>query len=325
MVALFRRRSVRTLALVLLVLLVGLNLLAYRHARAMTHFAADGTWRGRPPMLSAGTKARLLFGGLSLPRPNSDAKPLHLGLACEVHHLDGEAGRLEGWYIPHDQSRGLVLLFHGYKSCKGVLLGEARAFHDLGFSCFLLDFRGSGGSDGNVTTIGYHEAGDVAAAAEYAARRWPGQPLILFGQSMGAAAVLRALGVLGVAADAAILECPFDRLRTAVRMRFAGLGVPSFPCAELLVFWGGAQHGFNGFRHNPIHYARGVTCPVLLLHGADDPQVRPEHVEEIAANLAGPAEVVPFEGLGHEQYVPRQVVKWKREVSAFLRGQGVVK
>src|SRR5262249_43549763 len=159
---------------------------------------------------------------------------------------------------------------------------------------------------------GYREAEEVASAAEYCARRWPGQRLVLFGQSMGAAAVLRAVGVLGVEADAAILECPFDRMSSAARMRFAALGVPSFPCTELLLFWGGAQHGFNGFRHNPVDYARGVSCPVLLLHGAADPRVRPEHVEEIARNLAGPAQLVLFEGVGHESYVAREPSRWQR-------------
>jgi pimeloyl-ACP methyl ester carboxylesterase len=57
---------------------------------------------------------------------------------------------------------------------------------------------------------------------------------------------------------------------------------------------------------------------VLLLHGEADPRVRPEHVEEIAGNLAGPAEVVLFEGVGHHSYVARQEGKWKRAVGGFL-------
>jgi hypothetical protein len=48
------------------------------------------------------------------------------------------------------------------------------------------------------------------------------------------------------------------------------MNVPSFPAAQLLVFWGGVQAGFNGFSHRPAEYAKSVSCPVLFLHGEDD-------------------------------------------------------
>ena len=60
---------------------------------------------------------------------------------------------------------------------------------------------------------------------------------------MGAVACLRAVHALGVQPDAMILECPFDRLLTTVRHRFDAVRVPSWPLAELLVFWGGQQSG----------------------------------------------------------------------------------
>jgi hypothetical protein len=45
-----------------------------------------------------------------------------------------------------------------------------------------------------------------------------------------------------------------------------------FP-AELLVFWGGRQFGFNGFAHNPIRYAQALRCPALFQHGSKDNRV----------------------------------------------------
>ena len=58
---------------------------------------------------------------------------------------------------------------------------------------------------------------------------------------MGAASVLRSVHSCGVQPDAIIAESVFDRMLTTVRHRFELMGVPSFPCAELLVFWGGRQ------------------------------------------------------------------------------------
>jgi uncharacterized protein len=36
------------------------------------------------------------------------------------------------------------------------------------------------------------------------------------------------------------------------------LHIPPFPLAELIIFWGGVQHGFNAFAHNPVTYAAQV-------------------------------------------------------------------
>jgi dipeptidyl aminopeptidase/acylaminoacyl peptidase len=96
------------------------------------------------------------------------------------------------------------------------------------------------------------------------------------------------------------------------------MGLPSFPSAQLLVFWGGMQHNFNGFAHNPVEYAKSVRCPVLLLHGADDPRVTRQQAESVFANLAGPKRLMMFEGVGHQPYLAARPQQWQDCVSEFL-------
>jgi alpha-beta hydrolase superfamily lysophospholipase len=158
----------------------------------------------------------------------------------------------------------------------------------------------------------------VERTVSYVRGRWPNERLILFGQSMGAAAVLRALSRRTIAPDAVVLECPFDRLLSTIEARFASTGLPSFPAARLLVFWGGVQHGFNAFNHNPAEYARQVTCPALLMHGTCDRRVYAEHIQSIYQNLAGEKELHCFEGLGHESYAAGRPEEWKACVRRFL-------
>jgi uncharacterized protein len=324
-----------TVSLFLAAAFVLLNFLAYRHARAMTHFRPPvcstgpggpepGGWPGGPGPLSLFAKVRLVVNGVAVERPAEEVRPDRLDLPHEIHTFPGGAGKLEGWYIPRAEAAGLVVLFHGYAACKARLLPEARAFHELGYACFLVDFRGSGGSDGDATSVGYHEAGDVCQAAEYARRRWPGRPLIVFAQSMGAAATLRALARHRLRADRVILECPFDRLLSTVRARFATRGLPAFPAAQLLVFWGGLQHCYNGFGHNPVEYARAVTCPVLLLHGTADVRVSCAQARSIHANLGGAKQLHFFEDLGHDSFVAQRPDEWKEHVGRFLRGRVLV-
>jgi alpha-beta hydrolase superfamily lysophospholipase len=312
------RRRWRTLLLFFLTAFFVLNYLAYQHAHALTHYAPSGGWSGKPEKLSPLSKASALLFGVQMARPEHDATPASIGLEGESHTVAGSAGELSAWYVPHDRPRGVVLIFHGFGGCKARMLPEARGFHEQGFACFLVDFRGCGGSEGNTTTIGFHEAEDVASAVSYVRARWTDQSVLLFGQSMGAAAVLRAVGVLDVQADALVLECPFDRMLTAVRARFRALGVTSFPLAEALVFWGGAQHGFNAFAHDPVSYARDVHCPVLLMHGTIDGRVRQSEVRAIYEQLHGKKALHFFESLGHHSYFSRRPAEWSEQVERFL-------
>ncbi len=248
--------------------------------------------------------------------------PDTVGLTYQTHKLTTADGfGIEVWHIEHPKPKGVVLMFHGYSAVKSVLLGEARALHDLGYDVILTDFRGSGGSDGDQTTIGVFESHDVVAVYEYARQRWPSRPIILFGQSMGSAAILRAVAVSDVRPDALILECPFDRLLSTVANRFHSMRLPSFPLAHILVFWGGVQNDFNGFEHNPVEYAAHVTCPTLLLHGNDDERVTRKEADAVFAQLKGKKRLHAFDGVGHYPYFRAVPGQWKQEVGRFLAAE----
>ena len=300
-----------------------LNLLAYQHARAMTHFCSGGERTPRPEALSLAQKAGVLMTGVTLPRPENQRTPAELGLAYQQHVFKSADGtRLEAWLVPQDDSRGVVILFHGYADKKDSLLAAAKVFHELGYTTLLVDFRGCGGSGGSETSIGYHEAEDVVAALAWARQRMVQRRHVLFGASMGAAAVLRAVGDLGARPGALVLQYPFDTLTHSVRHRFEALHVPVFPAAELLVFWGGWQHGFNGFRYNPADYARQVRCPTLLMVGDRDERVTLDDSRRIFDALAGPKQMRIFTGLGHESLLQPRPQEWRETVASFLGGLG---
>src|SRR5262249_17504437 len=201
------------------------NLLAYRHAWAMTHFTDRGLRTPPPQRLSLIEKLQVLMTGATLPKPRNRVTPESVGLRYERHTFATADGlQLEAWHVPAADSRGVVLLFHGYTDSKASQLDEARILHGLGWTALLVDFRGSGGSDGSETSIGFHEARDVMAALAYARSAIGHGPYVLFGGSMGAASVLKAVAE-GARPDALILECPYDRLVTTVAHRFTAMGV----------------------------------------------------------------------------------------------------
>jgi uncharacterized protein len=301
------------------ILFVAANGIAYRHAWRMTHFVPAGARTNSPEKLSALDKVAVLVRGVEIPRPeDGQVRAEFSPPARTVNFVTRDGVKLEAWDIPAQAERGVVVMFHGYAVSRTALLGDASVFHELGWRPVLVDHRGSGGSDGSVTTLGWREAGDVSAAVDWARREWPGAKLIIYGQSMGAVAALRAMATEHVQPDGLIAECPFDTLLHTVGHRYHVMGLPSFPFAELLVFWGGLQHGFNGFAHRPVEYARAVNCPALVLDGERDAWVLPDEARSVAAAMGGPAECHIFRQGGHAGYWSDVPEEYRQVVSAWL-------
>jgi len=313
------RRARRAAGAGLALALALLNVLAYAHARAMTRFTAAGTRTPRPEALTWGEKVRVLFTGATIPKPRDAATPAALGLAWETRHFPGAFGlTLEAWHVPHPAPKGVVVLVHGYADSKGALLPEGQAFHALDYSVLLVDCYGSGGSAGHDTSIGWHEAKDVAGAVREARRLPGGERVVLFGASMGAAAALKAIAEDGVAPEALIVEAPFDRLLTTVEHRLSALGLPPFPLTRVLLFWGGVQQGFDPFRHNSVEYAAGVRLPVLFLHGERDERVRLSEARAVFDRLPGRKELVLIPGARHGSLLKQAPETWTLAVREFL-------
>jgi uncharacterized protein len=318
----------RCLIIALVVLGAGvvvLNFAAYCQAYSMTHFVEHGATTGKPQDLSFGQKLKTILLGVNLPRPRSAMLPSRLGPGCRSLTIPGVNGvRLGAWYCPTSPDRPLVILFHGYHGDKSGTVNEAKVFQELGLPVLLVDLRGSGESSESYTTVGHDEAEDVASAVQYAATNLPHSKLVLYGISMGAAAVLRAVHACEVEPDAIIVEAVFDRMLTTVRHRFGAMKLPTFPGAELLVFWGGCQFGFNGFANNPVDFAPSVRCPILFLHGAIDPNARLEEARQVYDAVPGQKWFKEFPGVGHAPIVGRFRQQWKDDVSQFLTTAGIL-
>ena len=315
------RRIVVTLAALALAGFLSLNVVAYRQAWCMLHFVdGGGALTKGPHKLGLLEKAGVVVTGIHMPHPRNVRTPATLGMPYSSERFATHDGiDVESWWIPQADARGTVVLFHGYAGSKDTVLDDALVFRELGWSCLLVDQRGCGGTSGEDTTIGYREMAEVEAAVEHVrdAHGAPG-PVVLYGQSMGGVSMLHALAARRTSADGVILEAVFDRMLNTVRNRFDAMGLPSFPSAELLCFWGGRQFGFDAFRHNPSDDARTVTVPALVLQGAHDDFARLSEGRNIYESLRGPKRFVVFSNTEHEALRHVDPALWRREVEAFL-------
>ena len=230
----------------------------------------------------------------------------------------GSGETLEAWSIEQDREPVTVLLFHGYGGSKDSLLGVARDLADRGLDCLLVDFFGSGGSSGSTTTLGVKEGHDVAAALGFARKRWPKHRLILYGSSMGAAAILRSVAHYSAKPDAVILESVFSSLLETTSRRFELMDLPPRPLADLLLFWGGLEAGIDARQHRPMADAQAVRVPALVLHGARDTRATPDQALRVYHALRGPKRLhVAREG-GHAPLLYVDAEAWARELQWLL-------
>ena len=313
------KRVARLFAAALLSAVLSVNILAFMQARAMTRFTEHGARTAAPERLSMLDRFAVVLSGVSIPRPSNKRTPGDLNLSFDTRRfLNGDGEMLEAWFLPGKSDRLVVALFHGYAASKSGLLNTARVFHQLGYATLLVDFYGSGGSSGSGTTIGVKESRDVVATVEYMRRTWPERKIVLYGISMGGAAVLRAIAAHGVKADGLIIEATFDSLLNTGKKRFRAMGLPASPFAELLLFWGGVQNGFNAFAHNPVDYARAVKQPALILHGEKDERTTVHEARSIALAMGAHARFIAYDGVPHMPTVEARREDWSRDIAKFL-------
>ncbi len=292
-----------------------LNVVSCNHAYKFTHFAEKNISKsGKPEHLPFTEKLKVIFWGISNPKPVNYHKPARTHETITIQSKE----KLEAWLVSPENPKGVVLLFHGYSGSKSGIINYAEEFHQKGYHTLLVDFQGSGGSTGHQTTIGFEESKDVEAAYKYIKNRFSKEEIILFGSSMGAAAILKAVAETEIEPDKLIVECPFGSMRTTTQKRFEAMGLPTFLLPDLLMIYGSIQNGFNAYKHNPSEYAKGVDIPTLLLYGAKDPRVTRAETDEIFLNLQGEKTLGIFEKAGHENYLWRHSGEWEREIDGFL-------
>jgi alpha-beta hydrolase superfamily lysophospholipase len=294
-----------------------MNILAIFHAYKFTHFVDSKKEKTKDSKkLTAGQKIATLIFGINNPRPENKKKP---PVDFEIVIINSNK-KIECWDIKTNNSKGTVILFHGFSGQKSSMLDKAEVFRELGYNTFLVDFMGSGGSEGDQTTIGYLEAEEVKSSLEYLESKGE-KNIYLFGTSMGSVAIMKAMSDYDLKPKGIIIECPFGSMYKTVCARFKTLNAPSFPMAGLLVFWGGIENGFWAFGHNPTEYAKKISCPTLLMYGSQDEKVSNAEIDEIFANLRGVKEMKIYENAAHENYLNKYRNEWTQDIQKFLSSE----
>ncbi|HUR66280.1 MAG TPA: alpha/beta hydrolase [Chitinophagaceae bacterium] len=310
-------RSVfRWIGWVLLVQLILINVSSFLYAYKLTHFYNDA------PETSTGdgnifTKSWKLFTGPRYPRSVITAVPVFKYDTIVFTTIKGK--KIEAWYGAADSiAKGTVLLFHGITNTRSSLMDETNEFRYLGYNVLMVDFRGHGNSEGNTTTIGVRESEEVKLAYEYVQKKGE-KTIYLYGTSMGAVTVAKAIADNDLKPAGVILEMPFLSLQTYLKAKARLLGFPRQPFAFFTTFWIGAEKGFNGFGHKTTRYVNKINCPVLVQWGTLDNFVLAGEIQKIYNAITSTnKKLVIYEDAQHESFLRKDPDKWRREIEGFL-------
>ncbi|MEP7164888.1 MAG: alpha/beta hydrolase [Ferruginibacter sp.] len=311
------KRSLKFLLRTLLFLFLLLNVITAFHAYKFTHFYDRSEIALKQPSEKSGWEktSEILFGINAFKQKNNIVTD---SAFQTVFFKSSTCPKLEAWYIPVNNPKGTVCMFHGHGGTKSGVFEEAIFFRKIGYNTLLIDFRAHGNSEGNTSTIGYDESEDVKLAYDYIKSKGETN-IVLWGISMGAAAISKSICDYQLRPAKIIMEMPFGSIEEAAKGRIKLMGLPGQPLATLITFWGGIEHGFWAFNMKPSQFVKKINCPVLLQWGKKDPRVTEHETNEIYNNIDAPKKLVVYENAGHESLCKASYEKWTNEITAFLK------
>jgi len=235
------------------------------------------------------------------PTARPSLNPARMGLVCEEVEIQTEDGfRLTAWWMPNGKpERAPVVILHGLGASKAHMIDYILLAQEQGNPTLAIDFRGHGGSDPSLTSIGFHESRDALAAMQFVRTRGAGDP-VLWGTSMGAVTALLAAARDGEAAGV-IADAPFDTYRNTV-LHHAKLfyGLSEFPLITLAMPVIESRARFRVDEVDCLRAAEQIRAPMLVLAGEEDVRMPPEMVKTIYDRAVGPKEFWVIPGEGHE-------------------------
>ncbi len=228
------------------------------------------------------------------------ATPAQLGVRYKDVFFDTEDGvKLNGWYIPIENARGVLVFCHGNAANISNRLESIQIFLKLGLSVFIFDYRGYGRSDGKISEAGTYL--DARAAVDYLLTEEgvPADRMILFGRSLGAA----------VAVELATRRRPRALILESAFTSISDIGQRTYPF--LPVKW------LSRIKYDSTRRVSDLDVPKLFIHSPEDDVVPFDLGQRLYAAAAEPKTFLRIMGDHNTGFVDSEAV-YTDELRRFL-------
>ena len=180
----------------------------------------------------------------------ADPKAYNWNFENVVLNVDGQ--KTHGWFVPHDNARGVVLFSHGNSGNLSGRLESVGLLRSMGFSVLVYDYGGYGNSTGSASEKRCYADARAMWAWLTEIKNVPADKILLFGRSLGGA----------VTCDLAAEVTP-----RAVVMESTFLSVPDV--AATVYPWLPVRL-LASDRFASVNKIAKIHVPLLMVHSKDD-------------------------------------------------------
>jgi len=222
--------------------------------------------------------------------------------AHEIETTSHDGLRLKALWVPSENPKASMILFHGYRSSFLVdFSGILRLYHEQGYNVLLVHQRAHGASEGKYITFGVKERLDALTWIDFHNRTFGEIPVFLCGMSMGSSTVAFAAGeslpnnVRGITADCGFTS-PYDIILHVASGMVGPWVKIMMPAVEL---WARLLAGFSLKECTTLQALSRSNTPFLMIHGLADTYV-PSHMTQAGFDAcASKKELILVAGASH--------------------------
>jgi len=228
--------------------------------------------------------------------------------------------KLVGWYIP-PKNGALVILQHGYKNNRSEMLNEADMLYRHGYGLLISSVRAHDYSEGERITFGIEEMKDLDAWYQFVLTCSEVDPekIGILGNSYGGMLAIDYAAqnkkIKAVATNSAFSSLN-DTVETSIRF-FTGL--PPFPFAPLILFWGEQEAGFKASEIDATVWIKAISPrPVFLMQGGADTIISTNSGQKLFDAAGEPKELWYDADVPHAQFDTLRAQEFEKRVVAFF-------
>ncbi|KAI3850285.1 hypothetical protein MKX03_028841 [Papaver bracteatum] len=202
--------------------------------------------------------------------------------------------------LPEDTPLPCVIYCHGNSGCRADANEAAVILLPSNITVFTLDFSGSGLSDGEYVSLGWHEKDDLKIVVSHLRSNKQISRIGLWGRSMGAVTSLlygaEDPSIAGMVLDSAFSNL-FDLMMELVDVY--KIRLPKFTVKVAVQYMRRViqkKAKFDIMNLNCMQAAPKTFIPSLFGHASEDVFIQPHHSEIIFKSYAGDKNIIKFDG-----------------------------